>query len=393
MDNLISVIVPIYNVEKYLEQCIESIIAQTYFRLEIILVDDGSIDNSGKICDEYREKDSRIKVIHHKSNLGTVRARKTGLLNSTGNIVTFLDGDDWIDAKMYEKLFGIMDKYEVDIVTSIFAIERKGYSYISDVKMDEGIYGLKIGKDMFVEYIFRGFSTSANNKIFKRHVVMQHMLDIEDEIYGCHDDTVWVVPALLEAARFYISNESFYHYRTHNESITHKYSSRWLEKLNLVILHLTECSEKYNWSNKIKEVINYFINSSVINSILHISNNILFPSYFIDIDKRIIGKKIVLYGAGKVGYSLYLFLKKINVCDIVLWVDRISDRYEGVKDVKFIENINFDLILIAVLNENAAGEIVKSLAGYKEKCLWIQPKSMIDYFSEENKNQKISSIY
>ena len=101
MENIVTVIVPVYNVENYLQQCIDSIIGQSYKYLEIILVDDGSTDGSGKICDEYANQDNRIKVIH-KQNGGLVSARKAGLKEATGKYIAFVDSDDWIDTDMYE---------------------------------------------------------------------------------------------------------------------------------------------------------------------------------------------------------------------------------------------------------------------------------------------------
>lgn len=103
-EQLISVIVAVYNVEKYLDKCVESIVKQTYHELEIILVDDGSKDNSGKICDEWAEKDSRIHVIH-KQNGGLSDARNYGLKASNGEWICFVDGDDYISLNMYEKLY------------------------------------------------------------------------------------------------------------------------------------------------------------------------------------------------------------------------------------------------------------------------------------------------
>ena len=98
MDDLISVIVPVYNVENYIAQCIESVIKQTYTKFEIILVNDGSKDNSGKICDEYALKDERIKVIH-KENAGVSSARNVGIKQSKGQWITFIDSDDWVEEK------------------------------------------------------------------------------------------------------------------------------------------------------------------------------------------------------------------------------------------------------------------------------------------------------
>jgi len=110
----ISVIVPVYKVELYLRQCIESILAQTYNNLEIILVDDGSPDNCGAICDEYAKKDGRVTVIH-KKNEGVSAARNTGIDAATGGLLSFVDSDDWIDSDMFEALHGNMAAHDADI--------------------------------------------------------------------------------------------------------------------------------------------------------------------------------------------------------------------------------------------------------------------------------------
>lgn len=113
----ISVIVPIYNVEKYLKQCIDSLLNQTLKDIEIVLVDDGTKDNSGKIADEYKSKFDNIKVIHQE-NGGLGPARNTGIDNATGEYIAFVDGDDWVQSDMYEKLYKIAKKTDCDIVVS-----------------------------------------------------------------------------------------------------------------------------------------------------------------------------------------------------------------------------------------------------------------------------------
>ncbi len=116
-NELISVIIPIYNVEKYLEKCIESIINQTYKNLEIILVDDGSKDKSDEICDEYAKKDNRIKVIH-KENSGVSSARNVGIENSKGEYISFVDSDDWLEKDFIEKLHNIIKENNSDLAQS-----------------------------------------------------------------------------------------------------------------------------------------------------------------------------------------------------------------------------------------------------------------------------------
>ena len=121
---MISVIVPIYNVEKYLRKCIDSIIGQTYRDLQIILIDDGSPDGCGEICDEYAQKDSRIVVIHQK-NSGVSAARNAGLKIAMGEYVGFVDPDDYIEPKMYEKMLEVFETNKVDLVVC-------GYDYVDE---------------------------------------------------------------------------------------------------------------------------------------------------------------------------------------------------------------------------------------------------------------------
>ncbi len=114
MQELISIIIPVYNMEQYLNRCLESIVNQTYSNLEIILVDDGSKDSSGKICDEYAAEDSRIKVIHQE-NGGLSAARNRGLAIAKGELIGFVDADDWILEDMYMYLHRLMEEYHADI--------------------------------------------------------------------------------------------------------------------------------------------------------------------------------------------------------------------------------------------------------------------------------------
>ena len=113
---LISVIVPIYHVEQYLNRCVESLVNQTYSNLEIILVDDGSPDNCPKMCDDWVQKDSRIKVIH-KGNGGLSDARNAGMQIANGDVISFIDSDDWIDPKFFEVMLNVMQDDESDIVS------------------------------------------------------------------------------------------------------------------------------------------------------------------------------------------------------------------------------------------------------------------------------------
>ena len=112
---MISIIVPIYNVSAYLSACIESIQCQSFQDIEIFLVDDGSTDGCFEICEEYKQQDSRIRVIH-KANGGLVSARKAGIRAASGDYIAFVDGDDWIEPDMYERMYKVITEQDVDIV-------------------------------------------------------------------------------------------------------------------------------------------------------------------------------------------------------------------------------------------------------------------------------------
>lgn len=137
-EKLLSVIVPVYKVEPYLHRCVDSIRNQTYKNLQIILVDDGSPDNCGKICDEYAELDARIIVVHQK-NRGLSGARNTGLRYAKGEYVAFVDSDDWIGSDMYRTLVGVMEAYNLDMARcGIIETNREGEKRILNWGGDTG---------------------------------------------------------------------------------------------------------------------------------------------------------------------------------------------------------------------------------------------------------------
>ena len=138
----ISIIIPVYNVESYIRECLESLINQTYQNLEIILVDDGSTDSSGEICDIYCKKDKRIIVIH-KANGGLVSARKAGLRIATGEYATYVDSDDWIDVNTYEELMHLAFKYNPDIIAFDFIKQYSDFKIEQIQSLQEGFYDKK----------------------------------------------------------------------------------------------------------------------------------------------------------------------------------------------------------------------------------------------------------
>lgn len=217
MNSLISVIVPIYKVEKYLRKCIESILSQTYTNLEIILVDDGSPDKCGEICDEYEKKDSRIKVIH-KKNGGLSDARNAGLDIMAGNYVAFVDSDDWIEPQMYEHLLAKLHYFHADISIGGVSCDLDDNGIINTEKIVS--YDSAPFSEGNVETMHRFFTTSwaAWDKLYKADLFR----DIRYPVGEINEDEAIVLQLLSKCTRVCYTNEVFYHYmrRPSSGSIT-----------------------------------------------------------------------------------------------------------------------------------------------------------------------------
>ena len=209
----ISVVIPVYNVSKYLNQCIESIINQKYKKLEIILVDDGSTDNSAQICDEYAKKDYRIKVIH-KENGGLSDARNTGIDNATGDYIGFVDSDDWISEDMYLTLYNNMKKEDADIscCNRFFAYSNKIIPY-GTVNFYE-VMNSERAIELMCTHGYLG--TSAYTKLYKRETFK----DIRYPKGKVNEDIYTTYKLFDRASRIVYEAVPLYYYRQRKGSIT-----------------------------------------------------------------------------------------------------------------------------------------------------------------------------
>ena len=228
MDNiLISVIVPIYNVEDYLTRCLNSIINQTYHNLEIILVDDGSTDNSGLICDEYQKYDKRIKVIHQE-NGGLSFARNIGLDNALGDLISFVDGDDFIELTMLEELKKCMDITNSDISVCDF-YNVYGSNKIRNTNNREEILILK-NKDKFnaLQSEYKSIYPSAWNKLYKKEL-FDNIRYPNGKIY---EDSFIICDLLNKAKIVSYITKPLYNYVYRKDSISNNCSSNHLDQIN-----------------------------------------------------------------------------------------------------------------------------------------------------------------
>ncbi len=220
MGDLISVIIPVYKVEPYLLRCVQSVIDQTYHNLEIILVDDGSPDNCGKMCDELAEKDARIKV-YHKENGGLSDARNFGVEWANGNYITFIDSDDYVSPKFIEYLYEMLLKNKADVaccplksVSSDIAI----YDKRSDMPELQVISGIEACRLLFGSLYM--ILVTACGKLYKSELVKKYCFPVGRN----HEDEATTAKYYYEASRVAIGNQNYYAYYQNSQSITHTIS-------------------------------------------------------------------------------------------------------------------------------------------------------------------------
>ena len=208
--SMVSIIVPIYNIEGYIRECIDSILAQTYSDFELILVDDGSPDNCGRICDEYAEKDVRIKVIH-KENGGLTSARNAGLSVAKGDWIMHVDGDDWIEPDMIESLIEAANATEADLVFGDF---MKYGPYAGNHKLPTWSIDKKDSMSRYIAYMM----TTIWGSIAKRSLYTEHCLKSPDGVSYCED--FHLIVRLCHFAKKIVNvHRPFYHYRYRPTSI------------------------------------------------------------------------------------------------------------------------------------------------------------------------------
>ncbi|MGN1328891.1 MAG: glycosyltransferase family 2 protein [Eubacterium sp.] len=246
---MISIIVPIYKVESFIHQCVDSIIAQTYKNIEIILVDDGSPDDCPAICDKYAKNDSRVKVIH-KDNGGLISARKAGLKVSEGEYVCFVDGDDWIESDMYENVAKAIEETNADCIITQFLYSYPDKEQKSDYKLNKSLYKRdEIEKEIFPTMLFDnqyyrfGIFPNCWTKVFKRELLEKHLMDTDDRI-RMGEDIAFTYPCLMECQTISFVDKALYHYRINPKSMTKAYDPILHEIIYLPYYTLVKKSEK-----------------------------------------------------------------------------------------------------------------------------------------------------
>lgn len=372
----VSIIVPVYNAGKYLEKCVNSILGQTYQETEIILVNDGSSDMSGKICDEYSGRDKRVVTIH-KTNGGSSNARKAGLKTAKGKYIGFVDADDWIETDYIEKMVKAQQDTGADIIVSnhfhdIGADSKKVCgNFPIGLYTKEFLLPTLLYSGQFFEY---GLQPHMVTKLFRKEILLKTQMCVDGRIVIGEDAAV-VYPSVLEADRIYISDICGYHYVQRPGSMTKKETHDETEMYDLLFAHLENAFKKADvWNIMAPQVEQYKKYLLFMRRMQCFDDRVLLPYGGINRKSR-----VVIYGAGVLGQKMYRYLSAVDGMEIVLWVDKNYMTYrENGMNVKHPENIlsliDYDYILIANTVRRTADSIrqyLDNMGIMKEKIRWF----------------------
>lgn len=387
---LISIIVPVYNAEIYLKKCIESVMNQTYPAWELLLVDDGSQDNSYSVCIEYSEKDSRIKTIH-TNNYGRVHARSVGMQKSQGKLVAFLDSDDWIEPSALEVMYREMNEKAVDcVITGYIETSEVGEKVIYN-QIPKGIYRDETLQNEFFsimlchdDFFEAGIQPFLWNKLFKRKLI-EPIINAIDERIVVGEDVVCVYPALLKAKAVLVLDAAFYHYCIHADSTmrTYRTEKEELENIKLQYLYMyrfflqssyTECLMK-----QLKRYILHHLIVRALSATVRLMNgdsNFLFRGVPA-------GSSIAIYGAGAFGNAVYQYLQDGKEYTISAWCDRDFRKYQlmgyPVQSLEKALKYHYDYIFVAIMSYTTVEKIKKSLisSGVNlDKIVWLDVQKL-----------------
>lgn len=334
---LVTIVLPIYNVEKYLNRCIYSVINQSYTNIEIILVDDGSKDNCPAICDEWAKKDSRIKVIH-KKNAGLGMARNTGIENANGEFIYFLDSDDFIENNTIEKCYNLAHKENAEIVifgfNNVSSDEKIQKSTIPNPK--KLIYEDKEILDSFLPNLI-GPNTktgeitnlwmSAWASFYSMDLIHQTKWKFVSEREIISEDIFSLLSLYKNVKKVAILTEPLYYYCENDTSLTHTYRKDRYERIKYFYDACQEEASKLGYSQEIKDRLAYPYISNVIAALKMIVNANCSKSEKIESSKLILNDKHLLNVVKSKNYTkekitrkilLLTFKYKMNMLSLIL---------------------------------------------------------------------------
>lgn len=386
----LSLIVTVYNCEKYLVRCFESLKKQSYNEFEIVIVDDGSNDMSAYLCDEFAKERTNVKVIH-KVNGGTVSARKVGIEAASGQVVCFVDGDDWIDEEFCLRLlYPFLGNNKIDVVSSGLLFE-----YIDDAGKNSVLFDgaeprfyekVEIENHLLPNLIYDSqkgtlsITTSVCCKMVKRDIALDAMNDM-DERLTIGEDGAYVLAVLSRAQGVYVMKEALYHYEQHSDSQNYKYDISAFLQVERLQKCMNAIATRWDKQQLLKQQVNYYVEDylrSIEKSLFGINEDgrvYLFPA-----DSVKSGSSVVIHGAGKVGHQYINFIKKTSRYKLVAWTDKNNGhafkRTDIPCSISEITSLEYDYIVLAANEKHILRQMKGDICNYnipEEKIIEEQP--------------------
>lgn len=332
---LISIIIPVYKVERFLPKCLDSIINQTYFNLDIILIDDGSPDNCGKICDEYASNDERITVIHRK-NEGVVQARITGFEICKGEYIFFVDADDYISKDAIEILVKNALQYNADLVVASHYIENSNNVEIDKRTIHQGLYNKEEITDLLKnKFLFdgtlgkSGFPLYLWGKLYKKDSLFSKLENGKGISFA--EDIITVFATIKEIKSMVVVKEPIYYYVSHDDQITKKKPEDLWPEFIKAWKKLKELDKSDLLKNQLPERIISRISSTLIS--ISIRNNYNYFKTFInnnvydDFINNLVwdNKNLILHSTTSIIYY-FLLSKKLYYISYLIGKYNIIDK-------------------------------------------------------------------
>lgn len=391
----VSIIIPVYNTEKYLHRCMDSVIGQTLCDIEIICVDDGSTDGSLHVLKQYAINDSRIKVIH-KENGGASSARKLGEDIAQGQYIGYVDSDDWIEPDMYENLYEAACVDNADMVSSGYFFEGNYISEIYDsiepgVYKEQQIQHLRNAAIYYMPKKEKGLRGSLCCKLLARKLLQKIQCRIPERIV-VGEDELFMLSCILECHCVVVLKKAYYHYIINPLSTMHVANIDYLLSVNDTYQYLLRLHKHPNFTKKMCIQSELYIMELLLkgmNSLMGFQtrNLLWFDPYWLD---RIpVDSKVVLYGAGEAGRKCWQQLLSRDALDFVGCVDFGYEHFQDgdlkVETPEVLKKWDYDYVVITIKNPNKAEQVRRQLEELEivpEKILWFEQREIFWRFAE-----------
>ena len=378
----VSVIIPVYNVEPYLERCLDSVINQTLEDIELVIVNDGSTDGSAKICETYASKDSRIKYICQE-NQGVFMARKNGFKEVTSDYVTFIDPDDWVEFDYFQRLYEDIGTCDM-VISKSYTLSNGIVVYHN--KLPVGLYDTYEKMDYFIdnmlyskEYKTEGIHPDIWGSLIKTDIIKECIDDIYTRLDMFQGSEV-MLRAYLKCKAIRISDICGYNYFHREGSSCNSIKPWYLRTVNEFYNSISRVFSKHEKADSLMPQLQAFCSQYLLLTpdFLGFSPNVFNIRYISPFLNTMKDKKVVLYGAGNIGKNYYAQMLKSEELPVI-WVDKQYQkyiRYFHVEPVERLTETEFDYLIIAVLNPDVAAAIKTDLIKMgisEEKILYKTP--------------------